>query len=79
MALTRVRPDLVDTTAAFSNSVTFSANVILSSSSALVANGSPGSTGQVLTSNGTAVYWSTATSTTSAASLYTYSIILGRG
>lgn len=61
---------------ASSNAVTFNSNVIvantysliLSQNSSITANGSQGTSGQVLTSNGSAVYWSTvsATSTISA-------------
>ena len=59
-------------------SLTVNASLIVKSS--LNANGTNGTAGQVLTSNGSAVYWSTSTSSSvSAASLYTYSTILGRG
>lgn len=42
--------------ASFSGAVTFSANATLSAS--LIANSSPGTAGQFLTSNGTTTYWS---------------------
>ena len=55
--------------ATFTGGVTFNANatfgasdhVVLSSTSGISANGSYGSSGQMLTSNGTAVYWSSPT------------------
>jgi hypothetical protein len=45
----------------FSGQVTHAANVILSSAAGISANGSYGSSGQVLTSNGSAVYWNSST------------------
>ena len=47
--------------ATFANTTTFSSNIILSNTATIVANGQFGSTGQSLISNGTAVYWGTAT------------------
>ena len=41
------------------NNLTTSGNVTFQTTSAVIANNSPGSSGQVLTSNGTSVYWST--------------------
>ena len=87
MSLTKVRTDLVDSTTiatTFANTVIFNSSPTVNASlivkSSLNANGTNGTAGQVLTSNGSAVYWSTSTSSSvSAASLYTYSIILGRG
>lgn len=46
----------------FSANTTFSANVVLSGG--LVANGSVGSNGQVLTSNGSTSYWATSSAAT---------------
>ena len=46
----------------WTNTHTFSSNVTLTTTSALIANGLPGTAGQMLTSNGTSVYWSTVTS-----------------
>jgi len=40
-----------------SNSVAFTSNIVISTNSSLIANGSTGSAGQVLTSNGASVYW----------------------
>jgi hypothetical protein len=40
---------------------TFNANIVVGTSTAIVANGGFGTNGQVLTSNGTTVYWSTVT------------------
>lgn len=48
--------------ATFNANTTFSANVTLSSG--LVANGSVGSNGQVLTSNGSTSYWATSSAAT---------------
>ena len=45
----------------WTNTHTFNANVTIATSAGLKANGSVGTTGQVLTSNGSSVYWSTAT------------------
>jgi len=47
------------------------------SSNTITANGSLGSNGQVLKSNGTSVYWGSAGSNTGV--IYTYGVILGRG
>ena len=49
----------------FNGNVTFGADdhLILSSTSGISANGSLGSAGQVLTSNGTSTYWSTSSGT----------------
>jgi hypothetical protein len=54
----RIPSNIVNTTSSFtfSASQTFSANVVVSGG--LVANSSRGTAGQVLTSNGTTVYWS---------------------
>jgi hypothetical protein len=49
----------VSGTANISGLTTFSSNVVLSTTSALIANGTAGSAGQLLTSNATTVYWST--------------------
>lgn len=51
-----------DATAQFSwtNVHTFNANLIISTSAAIYANNSAGVSGQILTSNGSTVYWSTA-------------------
>lgn len=67
----------------FGNSVTsnisfsvpahFNANIGIATGAALYANGGPGSAGQVLTSNGAAVYWSTVTATVSTSAQYTWS------
>ena len=46
---------------AFSNSVNFYSNVIFSNNTNIFANGQYGTAGQTLISNGTAVYWGTAT------------------
>lgn len=46
-------------TANISGLTTFSSNVVFSSTSALVANGTVGSAGQVLFSNATSIYWAT--------------------
>ena len=46
---------------AFSNSVNFNSNVIFSNNTNIFANGQYGTAGQTLISNGTAVYWGTAT------------------
>ena len=42
------------------NGIVVSGNLTLSSTSAIIANSSTGSNGQVLTSNGSASYWSNA-------------------
>lgn len=57
----RIPVNVINTTANFTRTgiTTFSANVVLGSSG-LSANASFGSTGQVLTSNGTATYWANA-------------------
>ena len=41
------------------NGIVVSGNLTLSNTSGIIANGSPGSIGQVLTTNGSAAYWST--------------------
>ena len=46
---------------AFSNSVNFNSNVIFSNNTNIFANGQYGTAGQTLISNGTSVYWGTAT------------------
>jgi hypothetical protein len=46
----------------WTNTHTFNSNVTLATTAALIANGLPGTSGQMLTSNGTSVYWSTVTS-----------------
>jgi hypothetical protein len=43
----------------FSNTLNLTSNLVINTTAALIANGSAGSPGQVLTSNGTTVYWST--------------------
>jgi hypothetical protein len=43
----------------FTNTITYSANIIFSSTISLSANGSAGSANQVLTSNGTSPFWKT--------------------
>jgi len=40
---------------------TYNANVTISATSALIANATPGSNGQVLVTNGSAIYWGTGT------------------
>lgn len=54
----RIPSNIVNTTSSFTFSAnqTFNANVVIASG--LVANSSRGTAGQVLTSNGTSVYWS---------------------
>jgi hypothetical protein len=54
----RIPSNIVNTTSSFTFSAnqTFNANVVIASG--LVANSSRGTVGQVLTSNGTSVYWS---------------------
>jgi hypothetical protein len=46
----------------WTNTHTFNSNVTLATTAALIANGLPGTAGQMLTSNGTTVYWSTVSS-----------------
>ena len=46
----------------FANTATFTSNIILSNISTIIANGQFGTEGQALVSNGTAVYWGSATS-----------------
>lgn len=46
----------------WTNTHTFNSNVTLATTAALIANGLPGTAGQMLTSNGSTVYWSTVTS-----------------
>lgn len=41
----------------WSNTHTFNANVTLATTASLIANGTPGITGQVLTTNGSSTYW----------------------
>lgn len=62
VALTPSNFYTLDTQTAYiwSNTQTF-ANLVMSSSAGINANGSYGANGQVLTSNGTSVYWSNAT------------------
>lgn len=60
----------------FGTAVNVSSNGVLSFG-AVSANGSLGTNGQVLISNGTNVYWGNARSNTSV--IYAYSTILGRG
>lgn len=57
----------------FSVPANFSSNVGFATSAALYANGGPGSAGQVLTSNGTTVYWSTSSGSFSNGTTYTWS------
>ena len=52
-------------TANVSGLTSFGGNLVLSTVSAIVANGSVGSAGQLLTSNATTVYWSTPTASVS--------------
>jgi trimeric autotransporter adhesin len=56
-------PSSVNTAASYTwtNTQTFSANVTIGNTAALIANGSAGSNGQVLTSNGTGLFWNTPT------------------
>jgi hypothetical protein len=63
----QIPANVINTTAAFTRSgiTTFSANVVLGSSG-VSANGSFGTAGQLLTTNGTATYWSTVSSGASA-------------
>lgn len=49
---------LVVGNATFGNLVSFNGNLVLSNVSAVIANGSVGTNGSFLTSNGTATYWS---------------------
>lgn len=67
----QIPSNIINTTAAFTRTgvTTFSANVILGSSG-LSANGGFGTAGQVLTTNGTASYWSTAAGGGSSNSVY---------
>ena len=60
MSTTKVRSDLVDfsTPTTLSNTVTLNSNLIVSNNASLVANGSSGTAGYVLTSNGTSMFWS---------------------
>jgi hypothetical protein len=46
-------------THSFSNVVTFNGNVVIGTTASVTANGTVGTAGQVLASNGTTVYWST--------------------
>jgi hypothetical protein len=67
-------------TQTFSNVITFNANIVIGSTGDLVinaaagisANGTLGTSGQVLTTNGTAVYWSTASAGVNLASSYAF-------
>jgi hypothetical protein len=67
-------------TQTFSNNITFNANIVIGSTGDLVinaaagisANGTLGTSGQVLTTNGTAVYWSTASAGVNLASSYAF-------
>ena len=63
LAYARIPANIINTTAAFTISGvhTYSANIILGSSG-LSANGSFGTTGQALYSNGTATYWNSVSS-----------------
>jgi hypothetical protein len=56
--------NVVNTSAAFTITgvYTYNANITFGSSSAIIANGSFGTAGQLLTSNGTGMYWSTVSS-----------------
>lgn len=56
----RIPPNVANTSGSFTFAGinTFGANVIFANSTSLVANGSPGTNGQVLTSNGSAIFWS---------------------
>jgi len=63
------------TTNVTSNTITFVANtsqLVLANNIALVANASNGTSGQVLTSNGSAVYWSTASAGVNVAAQYAW-------
>lgn len=62
----RLSSAIVNTSAAFTLSgvITYSANLVLGSSAGIVANGSVGTNGQVLYSNGTSAYWSAVTAGT---------------
>jgi len=57
----QIPANIINTTAAFTRTgvTTFSANIVISTTAAISANGGVGTAGQVLTSNGTTVYWST--------------------
>ena len=76
MSLTKIRADLIDFSQSISNTVNLTANLVLSNTSALVANGSSGTSGNILYSNGTATYWSTNPSTTAAKTI-ALSIVFG--
>jgi len=76
MSLTKVRADLIDFSQPIANTVTLTANLVLSNTSALVANGSSGTSGNILYSNGTATYWSNSTSITIGKSI-AMSIVFG--
>jgi len=57
----QIPANVINTTAAFTISgvYTHSANLVMSTTAGISANGGYGTAGQVLTSNGTTVYWST--------------------
>ena len=60
-------------TFAFSGVHTHNANIAIATNSAIIANGSPGLSGQVLTSNGSVTYWvSLGSLTTNVASQYAW-------
>ena len=61
----------------FSTPAYHAANLVLSSTVGISANGGYGSNGQVLTSNGTVAYWRNTLTNTSI--LYAYGTIIGRG
>jgi hypothetical protein len=58
----------------FSGSITHNGNLVIGTSISLTANGSYGASGQVLTSNGSAVYWSTVGVNTAAQYTFTNTI-----
>jgi hypothetical protein len=70
----QIPANVINTTAAFTRTgiTTFSANVVLGSSG-VSSNGSFGTAGQILSSNGTATYWATAAAATvNTAAQYTW-------
>jgi hypothetical protein len=60
----RLGANVVNTSAAFTITGvhTYNANIVFGSASGIVANGSIGTSGQILASNGSSVYWTTGTS-----------------
>ena len=69
---------LTNASIVYSGTQKFNANLIIANTAAVIANGVPGTAGQVLTSNGSigSPAWVTPIST---AKIYTYSLLFGRG